>query len=81
VGLEVSAFRNRDGSTAMVVLNSAHSAQEATFSLRGLTAAQVTPYLTDTSHDLSPQASVPVKTGAFTATLPARSLVSYEIRP
>jgi O-glycosyl hydrolase len=79
VGLEVSAFRNRDGSTAMVVLNSAHSAQEATFSLRGLTAAQVTPYLTDTSHDLSPEAPVTVSNGAFTATLPARSLVSYEI--
>ncbi len=49
--LEVSAFRNSDGSMAVVVLNSAHSPQVATFSLRGLTPADVTPYLTDTSHE------------------------------
>ncbi|MGO9660499.1 MAG: glycoside hydrolase family 30 beta sandwich domain-containing protein [Acidimicrobiales bacterium] len=77
--LEVSAFRNSDGSIAVVVLNSAHSPQVATFSLRGLTAADVTPYLTDTSHDLSAQAPVAVSNSAFTTTLPPRSLVSYEI--
>ncbi len=78
-GLEVSAFRNSDGSMVAVVLNNAHSPQVATFSLRGLTGAQVTPYLTDTSHGLSAQAPVTVTNGAFTATLPARSLVSYDI--
>ena len=78
--LEVSAFRNADGSIAVVVLNSAHSRQVATFSLRGLGAAHVTPYLTDTSHDLSAQAPVTVINSAFTATLPPRSLVSYDIR-
>jgi len=79
-GLEVSAFRNSDGSTAVVVLNSARSRQRVTFSLHGLDAAQVTPYLTDTSHELSAQAPVTVKNSAFTATVPARSLVSYDIR-
>ncbi len=78
--LEVSAFRNADGSMAVVVLNSAHSAQVATFSLRGLSAAHVTPYLTDATHDLSAQAPVAVTHGTFTATLPPRSLVSYDIR-
>ena len=34
--LEVSAFRNSDGSTAVVALNSAHSRQAASFSLHGL---------------------------------------------
>ncbi len=43
------AMRNSDGSTAVVVLNSAHSRQAATFSLRGLGGSHVTPYLTDTS--------------------------------
>jgi O-glycosyl hydrolase len=79
-GLEVSAFRNSDGSIAVVVLNSAHSPEVATFSLRGLTAANVTPYLTDNSQDLSPQAPVALRNSAFSATLPPRSLVSYYIR-
>jgi O-glycosyl hydrolase len=79
-GLEVSAFRNSDGSIALVVLNSAHIPQVATFSLRGLRASHVTPYLTDTSHDLSSQTPISVRNSAFTATLPSRSLVSYDIR-
>ena len=79
-GLEVSAFRNSNGSIAVVVLNSAHGRQVATFSLRGLRAAHVTPYLTDTSHQLSAQSPITVRHGTFTATLPPRSLVSYDIR-
>jgi O-glycosyl hydrolase len=79
-GLEVSAFRNSDGSTAVIVLNSAHSRQAASFSLRGLGGAHVTPYLTDTSHQLSPQTRITVRNSAFTATLPPRSLVTYDIR-
>jgi O-glycosyl hydrolase len=79
-GLEVGAFRNSDGSIAVVVLNSTHSRQVANFSLRGLDATHVTPYLTDTSHQLSAQTPVTVRHGTFTATLPPRSLVSYDIR-
>ena len=79
-GLDVSAFRNSDGSIAVVVLNSAHSRQAATFSLRGLSAAHVTPYLTDTTHQLAPQTPITVRNRAFTATLPPRSLVTYDIR-
>jgi O-glycosyl hydrolase len=80
-GLEVSAFRNRDASIAVVVLNGSHSPRVASFSLRGLDAAHVTPYLTDASHELSVQTPIAAKNGAFTATLPPRSLVSYDIRP
>ncbi len=80
-GLEASAFRNSDGSTAVVVLNSAHSRRAATFSLRGLRAAHVTPYLTDTTRQLSAQTPITVRNSAFTATLPPRSLVTYDIRP
>jgi O-glycosyl hydrolase len=79
-GLDVTAFRNSDGSIAVIVLNSAHSRQVATFSLRGLSGAHVTPYLTDTSHQLSAQSPVTVRNSAFTATLPPRSLVTYDIR-
>jgi O-glycosyl hydrolase len=79
-GLEASAFRNSDGSTAVIVLNSAHSRQATTFSLRGLRAAHVTPYVTDATHQLSAQTPITVRNSAFTATVPPRSLVSYEIR-
>ncbi len=80
-GLEVSAFRNHDGSIAVVVLNSTHHRQVATFSLSGLSGAHLTPYLTDTSHELSAQTPITVRNSAFTATLPPRSLVTYDIRP
>jgi O-glycosyl hydrolase len=80
-GLEVSAYRNRDGSIAVVALNSTHSRQVTTFSLRGLGATRVMPYLTDTTHELSPQTPITVRSSAFTVTLPPRSLVSYDIRP
>jgi hypothetical protein len=80
-GLEVSAFRNSDGSIAVIVLNNAHSRQAATFSLRGLDAAHVTPYVTDTTHHLSAQTPITVRNSAFTAILPPRSLVSYHPGP
>jgi O-glycosyl hydrolase len=79
-GLEVTAFRNSNGSIAVIVLNSTHSRRAAAFSLRGLSGAHVTPYLTDTSHELSAQSSITVRNSVFTATLPPRSLVTYDIR-
>ena len=79
-GLEVAAFRNSNGSIAVIVLNKSHSRQVATFSLRGLGAAHVTPYLTDTSHQLSAQSPITVTDSAFTATRPPRALVTYDMR-
>ncbi|HEX6525528.1 MAG TPA: glycoside hydrolase family 30 beta sandwich domain-containing protein [Streptosporangiaceae bacterium] len=78
--LEVTAFRNGDGSIAVVVINNSHSGQVATFSLRGHRGAHVTPYLTDATHQLSAQSPITVRNSAFTATLPPRSLVTYDIR-
>jgi O-glycosyl hydrolase len=79
-GLQVSAFRNSDGSAAVIVLNGNHSRQAARFSLRGLDAAHVTPYVTDTSHHLSAQTPLAVHNHAFTATVPPRALVTYDVR-
>jgi glucuronoarabinoxylan endo-1,4-beta-xylanase len=80
-GLDVTAFRNSNGSIAVIVLNTAHNRQVATFSLRGLSGRQAMPYLTDTSHQLSAQSPSTVRNSAFTASLPPRSLVTYDIRP
>jgi O-glycosyl hydrolase len=79
-GLDVTAFRNSNGSIAVIALNNTHRRQAATFSLHGLSGAHGTPYLTDTTHELSAQSPITVKNSAFTATLPPRSLVTYDIR-
>jgi O-glycosyl hydrolase len=75
--LEVTAFRNLDGSVAVVVLNEATTAQTATFA--GAGGFWATPYLTDASHQVAAQSAVRVTHGSFTATLPPRSLVTYDI--
>lgn len=79
-GLDVTAFRNSDGSIAVVVLNTARSRRVVAFSLSGLVGAHVTPYLTDTTHQFSAQSPITVRNSAFTATLPPRSLVTDDIR-
>ena len=77
--LEVTAFRNLDGSVAVVVLNTATTPQAATFSLRHASGFLATPFLIGASHDTAAQPAVRVVNGSFTGTLPARSLVSYDI--
>jgi len=78
--LEVTAFRNTNGSIAVVVLNSAASPQTASFSLRGTGPGAVAiPYLTDATHDTAVQAPIRMANGSFPATIPARALVTYEI--
>ena len=74
--LEVLAFRNTDGSVAVVALNTAATAKSATFALVGAGGTAV-PYLTDAAHHTAAQPPRPVVHGSFGATLPARSLVTY----
>ena len=79
---DLTAFKNTDGSVAIVALNTAQTADPVTFSLSGTgtaSGATVTPYVTSTSSDTAAQATIPVSGGAFTATIPARSLVTYDI--
>jgi O-glycosyl hydrolase len=80
--LDVTAFRNVNGSVAIVVLNTATSSQTASFSVRGAGAAGpvAIPYVTDDSHDTAAQAPLPVIHGSFGATLPAGSLTTFVIR-
>jgi O-glycosyl hydrolase len=82
--LELTAFRNTDGSIAIVALNTGTSAVPVTFSLRGTgtpDGAVVTPYLTDSVSHVAEQSATRVADGTFGATLPARSLVTYVIHP
>jgi O-glycosyl hydrolase len=80
--LDVTAFRNVNGTVAIVVLNTAASSQTASFSVRGTGASGpvATPYLTDNSHDTAAQAPLRVVNGSFGTTLPAGSLTTFVIR-
>jgi O-glycosyl hydrolase len=81
-GLELSAFRNTDGTVAIVALNTASSPDPVTYSLSGTgtpDGATVTPYLTNSSNDVAAQSATSVSGGSFSATIPARSLVSYVV--
>jgi O-glycosyl hydrolase len=79
--LDVTAFRNINGSVAIVVLNTATTAQTASFTLRGTgaTGSAATPFLTDATHDTAQQPQVRAGNGSFTAAIPARALVTYYI--
>jgi glucuronoarabinoxylan endo-1,4-beta-xylanase len=80
-GLEVSAYKNPDGSVIVVALNSGTSSASAAYTVAntGLSSGTVTPYLTNGSSNIAAQATIPLSGGAFTATVPGRSLVTFRI--
>lgn len=80
-GVSVSAYRNTDGSVIVVALNSGTSATTTGFSLANtaITNGTVTPYLTNAGNSTTAQAGTALTGGSFTATVPARSLVTYRI--
>jgi O-glycosyl hydrolase len=81
--LELTAFRNLNGTTAIVVLNTGTSPDTVSFALRNLgirDGALATPYLTDASSDTAAGTPVPVTHGTLNTTLAARSLVTFVVR-
>jgi glucuronoarabinoxylan endo-1,4-beta-xylanase len=70
--LDVSAFRDRDGSRVVEILNTGTTAQPV--SLRGLPGGHVTGYVTNESDALAAQPGGPL-------TAPARSLLTVVISP
>jgi O-glycosyl hydrolase len=81
-GVDLAAFKNPDGTVAIVALNTLSSSDAITYSLSGTGSANgatVTPYLTNASNDVAAQAATSVSGGAFSATIPARSLVTYVV--
>ncbi|MCX3292499.1 carbohydrate-binding protein [Streptomyces sp. NEAU-H22] len=80
--LRMSSFRNTDGTVVMVALNAATSANEVTFSLRntGIGGGTATPYLTNGGNSMTAQPALAVTDGSLTATVPARSAVTYVVR-
>ena len=79
-GVDISAFKNTDGTVAIVALNTGSSADPITYALSGTgtpNGATVTPYLTNSASDVAAQGALSVSGGSFTASIPARSLVTY----
>jgi O-glycosyl hydrolase len=78
----VSAYKNTDGSIAIVALNTASSSDTVGFTLQntGITNGTATPVLTNGSNNAATQSALSVSGGAFSATLPARSLVTYVVK-
>jgi O-glycosyl hydrolase len=81
-GLDLTAFRNLDGSVAIVVLNTDTGADTVSFGLQNLGLpgwSRVTPYVTDSASDTAAQPCLSAQSGTFTYTLPARSLVTFVV--
>jgi glucuronoarabinoxylan endo-1,4-beta-xylanase len=80
--LKIASFRNSDGSLAIVVLNTSKSNTPVTFSLQNTGITQnsiVIPYITDSLNNTARQASLPIHNRIFSATVQARSLVTYQV--
>jgi O-glycosyl hydrolase len=82
--VDISAFKNTNGTIAVVALNNATSADTIGYSLSGSgvpSSSTVTPYLSNSSNDVAAQSAISESGGSFTATIPARSLVTYVVQP
>jgi O-glycosyl hydrolase len=80
--VDLSAYKNTDGSVAIVALNTGSGADSINYSLSNTgvaNGATVTPYLTNGSNTVAAQGGTTVSGGSFTATIPGRSLVTYVI--
>lgn len=75
--VEVTAFRNADGSTVLEVINTGDQAVGQTFDLTGgEVGATGEVYLTDDEHDLAQVGEATVADGQLALDLPARSLTT-----
>jgi glucuronoarabinoxylan endo-1,4-beta-xylanase len=79
--LKASAYQNPDGSTVIVVLNTATTATTTDYTLTntGPSNSTVTPFLTNGTNNIAAQPTTPLANGTFHTTIPARSLVTYRI--
>jgi arabinoxylan arabinofuranohydrolase len=80
-GILVSAFKDTNTTSpskiVFVAINNNSSATSQTFSLNGLNVTSVTPWITDSSHNLVALSAVSVSGNSFTYSLPSSSVVSF----
>jgi len=74
----VTAFAElATGRFVIVAINQGYGDLAQDFTIAGGVATEVTPWVTSASQQLAAQATVPITDGAFTATLPARSVTTF----
>ncbi|KAG6033644.1 hypothetical protein E4U41_006853 [Claviceps citrina] len=73
----VSSFLNTDGKIATQVINNGTAAVDLDVEIAGAPSGTVLPYLTDNDNDLTALPAIQVSAGRFSASVPARSLVSF----
>jgi len=77
-GVYITAFKNQStGAFAIVAINSNGGSVSQAFSLNGLSASSLTPYLTDANHNLTEQSPLTVSNGNATATLNGQSITTF----
>ena len=76
--LQVTAVRPATGSVAVVLANTGRNSHTVTVHLNGLTGppASVTPHRTSATENQAPLAPVGVSSGAFTITVPSKTVVT-----
>ncbi|MCI2417832.1 hypothetical protein MOQ72_10390 [Saccharopolyspora sp. K220] len=77
--VSVSAFRNVDGSIAVQLINNGHQLVTEEVRVPGANGNRIQPYLTDNAHDVAELPPIQVRGDSFEATLPARSIITYQL--
>ena len=75
----VTAFKNTDGSYALVVDNHESSPVPTTISLPALTSGTATPYVTNDSEGLAQQAGLAINNGSFNVTMPPNATITFKL--
>lgn len=75
-GLLVSAYKGPNGAS-IVVVNNGSAVNSQTFSVGTIMGSSVRPWITSSTQNLAPQTPVIVSSGAFTYTIPAKSVVTF----
>lgn len=76
--IRIGAFRNLDGSVAVIFTSNNGSAQNVRISLNGLTATAAEAYVTDNSRAVASIAAT-LAGGTVTVSVPARSVVTVKL--
>ena len=78
-GMQISAFKNTDGSVSVQMINTASSSQAVTVSTSGggFTATTVQAYITNNSNNNINSMTASISGGAVSATVPGYSMVTF----
>ena len=77
-GVSIVAFKNpSNGMPIVIAINADSSDARVKISFQSTAPSGITPWVTSSSLDLSPQAQIPVSGGRFATTLPGQSVTTF----